>query len=72
MSARLEQRISALEATSSRPTARLDGWYRAQSVEDLRFLVGVLERPESGLSESEQRRWDRLNRSFEDFAHEHA
>ena len=72
MSARLEQRLAALEATASRPTARLDGWYQAQSVEDLRFLVDVLEHPESGLSEGEQGRWDRLNQSFEAYAHEHA
>lgn len=72
MSARLEQRLAALEATASRPTARLDGWYQAQSVEDLRFLVGVLERPESGLSEGERARWDRLSQSFEGFAYEHA
>ena len=72
MSARLEQRLAALEATASRPTARLDGWYRAQSVEDLRFLVDALERPESGLSADEQARWDRLSQSFEAYAHEHA
>ena len=72
MSARLEQRLAALEATASRPTARLDGWYQAQSVEDLRFLVDALERPESGLSADEQARWDRLNQSFEGYVHEHA
>ena len=67
---RLEQRLAALEATASRPTARLDGWYRAQSVADLRFLVDALERPESSLSADEQTRLARLNQSFEAYAHE--
>ena len=69
---RLEQRILALETTAPRHHSRLDEWYRARSVDDLRFLVGVLEHPESVLSEGEQARWDRLNQQFEAFAHEHA
>jgi hypothetical protein len=48
----LKRRIEALETTIPRHQSRLDGWYQAQSVEDLRFLVDALERPESGLSET--------------------